>query len=107
MDRPIARPIRPAASPPEAPFADAHKHGQAKHTSASPNSKRRIRPGWKSTIVRSESFLRLRDIQKSTTDPVIDLSYLADACCQLALDIGPEVIVQRALLGMKPYRAKP
>ena len=57
-------------------------------SSAYPQHKRRVRPGWKATIVRSESFARLRAIQKSTIDPAIDLSYLADACLQMALDIG-------------------
>ena len=110
MDRPALkplRPIRPAPVPPEVPFADLLTHGTTQHTSASPDSKRRIRPGWKATIVRSESFARLRAIQKSTTDPVIDLSYLADACLQLALDAGPEAIVQRALSGLQPKRTKP
>ena len=110
MDRPVLkplRPIRPAPVPPEVLFADPHTRGTTQHTSASPDSKRRIRPGWKATIVRSESFARLRAIQKSTTDPVIDLSYLADACLQMALDVGPEAIVQRALSGLQPQRTKP
>ena len=110
MDRPVLkplRPIRPAPVPPEVLFADPLTHGMTQRTSASPDSKRRIRPGWKATIVRSESFARLRAIQKSTTDPVIDLSYLADACLQLALDAGPEAIVQRALSGLQPQRTKP
>jgi hypothetical protein len=111
MDRPVLRPIRPlkpALVPPEVLFVDPQKpRGTTQHTSASPDSKRRIRPGWKATIVRSESFARLRAIQKSTTDPVIDLSYLADACLQMALDIGPEAIVQRALSGLHPKRTKP
>jgi hypothetical protein len=38
---------------------------------------------------------------------VIDLSYLADACLRMALDIGPEAIVQRALSGLQPGRTKP
>jgi len=107
MDRPIVRPLRPARVPPEVLFTEPQARGTAKHASASPNSMRRIRPGWKATIVRSESFARLRAIQKSTTDPVIDLSYLADACLQLALDAGPEAIVQRALSGLQPHRTKP
>ena len=107
MDRPIVRPLRPSSVPPEVLFGDPHTRGTTQHTSASPDSKRRIRPGWKATIVRSESFARLRAIQKSTTDPVIDLSYLADACLQLALDAGPEAIVQRALSGLQPPRTKP
>lgn len=116
MDRPIVKPIRPprppeplrpASVPPEVPLPDPHARGTTQHTSASPESRRRIRPGWKTTIVRSDSFVRLRAIQKSTTDPVIDLSYLADACLQMALDIGPEAIVQRALSGLQPKRTKP
>jgi hypothetical protein len=107
MDRPVLRPLGPSLAAPEAHFADPPACGTAKRTSASPNSQRRIRPGWKATIVRSESFARLRAIQKSTTDPVIDLSYLADACLRMALDIGPEAIVQRALSGLQPGRTKP
>ena len=107
MHRPIVRCLRRAPVPPGVLFADPLTHGTTQHTSASPDSKRRIRPGWKATIVRSDSFARLRAIQKSTTDPVIDLSYLADACLQLALDAGPEAIVQRALSGLQPQRTKP
>jgi len=104
MDHPI---LRPASFPPAVHFADPQARGTAEHTSAFPDSRRKIRPGWKATIVRSESFARLRAIQKSTTDPVIDLSYLADACLQMALDVGPEAIVQRALSGLQPGRTKP
>ena len=104
MDRPI---LRPAPVPSEVTLAEPQARGPAKHTSASPNSKRRIRPGWKATIVRSETFARLRAIQKSTTDPVIDLSYLVDACLQMALEIGSDSIVQRALSGLQPNHAKP
>ena len=67
---------------------------------AYPQSKRPHRPGWKATLVRSETFLRLRALQKSTTDPAIDLSYLTDACLQLALEMGGDAIVQRALNGI-------
>ncbi len=104
MDRPV---LRPASVPPEVLFADPQPRVTTKHASASPNPKRRIRPGWKATIVRSESFAQLRAIQKSTTDPVIDLSYLADACLQMALDIGSEAIVQRALSVLRANRTKP
>ena len=110
MDRPVLRPLgllSTAPVPPEVNFADPHMRGTTQHTSASPDSKRRIRPGWKATIVRSDTFARLRAIQKSTNDPVIDLSYLADACLQMALDVGPEAIVQRALSGLQPQRTKP
>lgn len=104
MDRPV---LRPPVVTPEAYFANPQVRGTAKHAPASPNPKRRIRPGWKATIVRSESFARLRAIQKSTTDPAIDLSYLVDACLQMALDIGTEAIVQRAFAGLRPDRTKP
>ena len=109
MDRPALKPIRPPrpSVPPEVRCADPHPRGKTHHTSASPASKRRVRPGWKATIVRSESFSRLRAIQKSTTDPVIDLSYLMEACLQMALDVGPEAIVQHALSGLQPQRIKP
>ena len=107
MDRPVLRPLRPTMVTPEAFFTEPQARGTAKHASASPNSKRRLRPGWKATIVRSESFARLRAIQKSTTDPVLDLSYLADACLQMALDIGPEAIVQRALSALRPTPTYP
>jgi hypothetical protein len=105
MDRMTVRPLRPTPVTPEVCFADPQACGTAWHPSASPKPRRRIRPGWKATIVRSESFARLRAIQKSTTDPVVDLSYLVDACLQMALDIGPEAIVQRALAGLRPTRS--
>jgi hypothetical protein len=99
MDRPV---LKPALGPPGVTFD--MPRGTAKHASASPSQKRRIRPGWKATIVRSDSFARLRVIQKSTNDPAIDLSYLADACLQIALEIGSEAIVQRALSGLQARR---
>ena len=71
---------------------------------AYPQPKRTHRPGWKATLVRSETFMKLRALQKSTTDPAIDLSYLTDACLQLALEMGGDVIVQRALDGICPAR---
>jgi len=102
MDQPLLR-------PPLAPVADCsagtHSGARGGQSAASPKPKRRIRPGWKSTIVRTESFARLRDIQKSTSDPVIDLSYLADACLQLALELGPDAIVKRAVSSLRPTRS--
>lgn len=62
----------------------------------SPQRKKPVRPGWQPTIVRKDSFKRLRAIQKSTTDPPLDLSYLSDACIQIALELGAEEIVRRA-----------
>lgn len=70
---------------------------QVNGSSAYPQRKRAVRPGWKVTLVRAETFSKLRAIQKSTTDPAIDLSYLTDACLQMALEMGGEAIVQRAL----------
>jgi hypothetical protein len=104
MDRPV---LRPALVPHESSLAEPHSRVAAEKASAPPKTRRRIRPGWKATIVRSDSFARLRALQKSTTDPVIDLSYLADACLQMALDIGCEAIVQRALADLRPKRNKP
>ncbi|MDZ5455060.1 hypothetical protein [Azohydromonas lata] len=46
----------------------------------------------------------LRKLQKSTSDPAIDLSYLSDACIRIALELGPEAVVQRALADMSPVR---
>ena len=81
---------------------------QAQRSPASPPPKRAIRPGWKATIVRQASFDRLRAIQKSTTDPAIDLSYLTEACLQLALELGAEAIVKRALASLRaPARTEP
>ena len=54
MDRPIVKPIRPprppeplrpASVPPEVPLPDPHARGTTQHTSASPEPRRRIRPG--------------------------------------------------------------
>lgn len=84
----------------------AKPQGEAtERPSAYPQHKRRVRPGWKATIVRCESFKTLRAIQKSTIDPAIDLSYLTDACLQLALELGAEAIVKRALEDLR--RARP
>jgi hypothetical protein len=104
MNHPI---LRPASMFSEERAADSPPGVTAIRPSAYPHAKRRVRPGWKATIVRSESFARLRAIQKSTTDPAIDLSYLTDACLQIALDIGAEVIVQRALDAVRPARTSP
>jgi hypothetical protein len=64
---------------------------------ASPK-RRRVRPGWKATLVRRDTFRRLRAIQKSMIENPIDLSYLCEACLRIALDIGAEEIVKRAAL---------
>jgi len=65
--------------------------------------KKTVRPGWRPTIVRAETFKRLRAIQKSMVDPPVDLSYLSEACLQIALDLGPEEIMKRALAGVKHH----
>jgi hypothetical protein len=98
MDRPVARPARPVIAGGGAPPVGAPQ------PAASPQRKRKPRAGWKATIVRAESLAALRRIQKSTTDPVIDLSYLADACVALALELGAERIVQRAIASFGTHR---
>jgi hypothetical protein len=102
MDRPVAR---PCAHPSQPTLHSQPLTRPRTHRRPHPRSTRRKpRPGWKATIVRSESFAELRRIQKSTRDPVIDLSYLADACVELALELGAERIVQRAIasFGSRP-----
>ena len=104
MDRPVARPAR---TPPADPALAAADPAADASSAASPQQRRKPRPGWKATIVRYESFAKLRAIQKSTTDPAIDLSYLTDACLQIALELGRDAIVKRALDGLRPVRTSP
>ncbi len=73
----------------------------------SPAPQKRLRPGWKSTLLHKETFLRLRNIQQGTVNPRIDLSYLTDACVQMALDQGEEAIVEQALARLKSEVRKP
>jgi hypothetical protein len=96
--------VRPRGSSPEASVARSPDSAVVTPAPASPSLKRRPRPGWKATIVRHESFAQLRAIQKSTTDPSIDLSYLTDACLRIALEMGRDAIVQRALADLRPVR---
>lgn len=100
MDRPVLMP--PLASVGD-PVDGAAQATPSKGAPASPD-RRRIRHGWRAVIVRAESFAELREIQKSTTDPVVDLSYLMDACVRLALQIGPQEIVKRAVADLRPAR---
>ena len=79
--------------------------GEPTRSAASPQPKRKPRPGWKATIVRSETFAKLRAIQKSTTDPVIDLSSLANACVEMALELGADQIVKRAVASFGAARS--
>lgn len=102
MDRPIARPARPQSADTSMGTTSAVP---AEMSAASPQQRRKPRPGWTATIVRSQSFAQLRRIQKSTTDPVIDLSYLADACVELALELGAEEIVKRAIASFGTARS--
>jgi hypothetical protein len=104
MNHPLLRPTAQSSdvASTASPTGDA-----ATAASAYPQHKRRLRPGWKATIVRYESFAKLRAIQKSTTDPAIDLSYLTDACLQIALELGRDAIVKRALDGLRPVRTSP
>lgn len=62
---------------------------------------RRARPGWKPTLVRKGSFQKLRAIQKSSCDRALDLSCLSDACIALALELGAQRIVERALADLR------
>ena len=101
MTQPI---LRPAPAPTEGRPA---KPKPAERPSAYPQKKRATRPGWKATLVRIETFSKLRAIQKSTTDPAIDLSYLTDACLQMALEMGGEAIVRRALDDIRSARTTP
>lgn len=101
MNQPI---LRPPGHVPEERSTESPQGGAAQRASAYPLSKRKVRPGWKATIVRADSFARLRAIQKSTSDPAIDLSYLTDACLQIALELGAEAIVKRALDALRPVR---
>lgn len=96
MNQPI---LRPAPAIPEESAA-----AQAEGTSAYPQKARKRRPGWKPTLVRADSFKQLQAIQKSTTDPAIDLSYLTDACVRMALEQGSEAIVQRVFDGFRSPR---
>jgi len=104
MDRSVARSVR---TPPADPALAAVDLVADASPAASPQQRRKPRPGWKATIVRSESFAELRRIQKSTRDPVIDLSYLADACVELALELGAQRIVQRAIASFGSVRPTP
>lgn len=84
------------------PTPEPDAKGQTRAEPKSPQKRRTVRPGWQPTIVRKDSFKRLRAIQKSTTDPSLDLSYLSDACIQIALELGAEEIVRRATADLKP-----
>ena len=96
MNQPI---LRPAPASREAPAVTP-----AEGPPAYPQRARTKRPGWKPTLVRANSFKQLQAIQKSTTDPAIDLSYLTDACVQMALEQGSEAIVQRVFDGFRSPR---
>lgn len=103
MNQPI---LRPAPAPVSTEGRTA-KTKTAERPFAYPQPKRTTRPGWKATLVRIETFSKLRAIQKSTTDPAIDLSYLTDACLQIALELGGEAIVRRALDDIRSARTTP
>lgn len=90
MNQPILRPPRAPQEAKEEPSSQTDQPA-----SAYPKAKKGFRPGWKATLVRKETFDRLKAIQKSTTDPTPDMSYLTDACVQIALERGPEEVVKR------------
>lgn len=94
MNQPI---LRPPLAPPTPDAGDGPDAPSPVPGAAYPKRKGRIRPGWKATLIRVETFRLLRAIQTSTRDPAIDLSYLTEACLQIALEHGPEAIVSRAL----------
>jgi hypothetical protein len=96
MSQPILRPSPILSEASTATSADG--------SSAYPQKARRKRPGWKPTLVRANSFKQLQAIRKSTTDPAIDLSYLTDACVQMALEQGVDAIVQRVFDGFRSPR---
>lgn len=83
--------------------SDAHRSPGGEGGVPGPTSpkRRRVRPGWKATLVRQDTFRRLRAIQKSTVENPIDLSYLCEACLRIALDLGAEEIVKRAALDIQ------
>lgn len=79
-----------------------HPSAEDSSQPTSPKPTKTMRPGWKPTLLRRSTFEKLRDLQKSTTDPSLDLSYLSDACVQLALELGADAIVRRALADLDP-----
>ena len=97
MNQPM---LRPAPTRSEERAAGSPQRESPVRASAYPPPTRRMRPGWRATLIRLETFERLRALQQSTTDPAIDLSYLTDACLQMALERGREEIVKRALDAM-------
>lgn len=96
-DRHLAAVVLDASSAGETEVAPAGEHQSAQPPSTARSRKRRVRPGWKPTLVREGSFQRLRAIQKSACDGALDLSCLSDACIALALELGVQRIVERAL----------
>lgn len=103
-----------AALPPVSKDVADHRQPGAAHSAIDgPASLQRLgrkarpRAGWRSTIVRQTTFQRLQAIQTSTRDPAIDLSFLSDACIQLALELGRDRIVKRALESMSPLGDPP
>ena len=75
----------------------------ASHASLASTKERRTRlPGWRASLGRDETFLRLQNIQASTIDPHLDLRYIGDATVLLTLDeASPAHIVKRAVEEMK------
>jgi len=104
MDQPI---LRPTCTITNGSDSDAPRGADGERAATSPKQPRRYRPGWKATLVRIETLHLLRELQKSTSDPVLDLSYLTDACVRLALELGCEAIVSRAVADLRPTRSIP
>lgn len=59
------------------------------------------KPGWKPVLVRQSTFKALQELQKATTDPKLDLSYLADAVVRLGLEKSREEVVVAAIRGIQ------
>ena len=90
----------PRAARPDLPHggeAAPSEDPKAGQPPASPQRAKPVRAGWKATLLRRETFLQLRALQKSTNDFTLDLSCLTDACVRMAREQGSEAIVQRAL----------
>jgi len=88
--------VYPAAQPSVVETSPASPQAKADASRPTSPQQRRHRPGWAPTLLRRTTLHQLRAIQKST-DPRLDLSYLSDACVRLALELGPEAVVRRAV----------
>lgn len=100
MEHPVVKPPFPPAGK---PVPQALEGVAVPGLPALPGQ-RRPRPRWKPALVRRDTFALLWNLPKSTTDSVLDLSELPDACIRLALELGTQAAVKRALAHMSPVR---